>query len=167
MMPNFNTDELNRFTVLGEVQHRGLELSLSSTPGERLNLLFGAVIMQPRVTGQAVADGRVGERPLGQPETMLRFNVDYRPAFMEGLSVDASLSGFDERPSSRDNFVMLPSYALLDLGARYRFTLGTKPATLRVQLANVTDEFVWSVTGSNSYGFTDRRRLSVLFTMDL
>ena len=62
---------------------------------------------------------------------------------------------------------MLPSYALLDLGARYRFTLGTKPATLRVQLANVTDEFVWSVTGSNSYGFTDRRRLTVLFTMDL
>jgi iron complex outermembrane receptor protein len=164
--PYFNTDEQNRFTILGDVQHRGMELSISATPNEQLNLLLGALWMQPRVTGAAVTLGRVGERPLGQPEWNLRANLDYRPAALPGWSFDIALSAFDERPSSRDNRVWLPRYTLLDLGLRKRFTWGTTPATFRLQVGNATDEFFWNVVGSNSYGLTDKRRVTALLTLD-
>ncbi|WP_284734521.1 TonB-dependent siderophore receptor [Sphingosinicella terrae] len=164
--PYFSTDEANVYTILGEVRHRGAELSLSGSLTDDLAIVFGAVLMQPRVTGQAVELGRVGRRPLGQAATILRGNADWRLPFLPGVSVDLALSWFGERPASRDNVVTLDPYALIDIGARYRFRLGRSPATLRLQVQNLTNSFAWSVVGSNSYGLMDKRRVSALLSVD-
>lgn len=164
--PYFNTDEANIFTVLGDVRHRGAELSLSGNPTDRLSLVAGAVLMQPRVTGEAVELGRVGRKPLGQSATILRGNADYRVPFLSGVSVDLAVSWYGKRAASRDNLVSVDPYALIDIGARYRFKLGKSPATFRAQMQNVTDTFVWSILGSNSYGLTDRRRFSASLAVD-
>lgn len=164
--PYFNTDEANVYTVLGDVRHRGVELSLSGSPTDSLSLVAGAVLMQPRVTGPAVEQGRVGRRPLGQAERILRGNVEYRPPVLPGFSVDIALSHFGDRPASRDNAVILDAYTTIDLGARYRFKIGQSPATFRVQVANLTDVFAWSVAGSNSYGLMDKRRVTAFLAVD-
>jgi iron complex outermembrane receptor protein len=164
--PYFSTDEANVFTVLGDVRHRGAELSLSANPADSLSIVAGAVFMQPRVTGEAVELGRVGRKPLGQSSTILRANADYRIPFLPGVSVDLALSWYGERAASRDNLVTLDPYALIDLGARYRFRLGRSPATFRVQMQNVTDTFVWSILGSNTYGLADKRRFSAFLAVD-
>lgn len=165
--PYFNADEANVSTILGDVRHRGVELSLSSNPVDDLSIVAGAVLMEPRVTGEAVELGRVGRKPLGQSATILRGNADYRLPFLPGASLDVAVSWYGERPASRDNLVSVDPYALIDLGARYRFKLGSKPATLRVLVQNVTNRFAWSIVGSSSYGLMDKRRLTAFLAVDL
>ncbi len=164
--PYFNTDEANVFAVLGDVRHRGVELSFSGTPTDALSLVAGAVLMQPRVTGEAVDLGRVGRKPLGQSATILRGNADYKIPFLPGMSVDLALSWYGERPASRDNLVSVDPYTLIDIGARYRFKLGKSPAMFRIQMQNVTNNFAWSIVGSSSYGLMDKRRFTAFLVVD-
>lgn len=164
--PYFNTDETNAYVVLGDVRHRGAEFSLTGSPMENISLVAGAVLMQPRVTGEAIEQGRIGERPLGQPQRILRANLEYRPPIWPGLAFDVAVSNYGERAASRDNSVFLDGYTLVDVGARYRFQAGDNPAMLRVQVANVTDTYVWNVVGSNSYGLSDRRRVTATLSVD-
>lgn len=164
--PYFNTDEANVYTVLGDVRHRGAELSLSGAPTDTISLVAGAVLIKPRVTGAAVELGRVGERPLGQPTTVVRGNLEYRPPAWRGFSIDLAAAYTGRRPSSRDNLAWLPAYGVLDIGARYRFRIGNAPATLRVQVANLTNSYAWSVSGGNSYGLMDGRRALAFLVVD-
>ncbi|AEG47850.1 TonB-dependent receptor [Sphingobium chlorophenolicum L-1] len=164
--PYFNTDEANVFTTLGDVRHRGAEISLAGNPVDSVSLIAGAVLMQPRVTGQGVQLGRVGEIPLNQPARVLRANVEWRPSFLPGFSIDGAIANFGRRAASRENTVFVPSYTLVDLGLRYRFKIGDAPATLRFQVANVTNTFSWNIVGSNSYGMTDKRRMLLFLAAD-
>lgn len=165
--PYFNTDTANRFVVLGDVRHRGAEFSLSGALAPDLSLVAGAVLMQPRVSGLAVEQGRLGSRPLNQPARVLRANADYRPGFLKGVSFDVAVANFGDRYASNDNRAVLPSYTIVDLGMRYRFRLASAPAVLRLQMANVTNAYVFSVLGNNTYGLTDRRRLLAYLSLDL
>lgn len=164
--PYFTTDERNVFTTLGAVRHRGMELSLTGSPTKTLSVVAGAVLMEPRVTGDAVESGRVGDEPIGQTSRHLRANVEYRPALAPGLSFDVAIANYGDRTASRDARSEVPGYTSIDVGARYRFELGNVPATLRVQAANVTDEFTWNINGNNSFGLTDGRRYLAQLAVD-
>ncbi|HWW58552.1 MAG TPA: TonB-dependent receptor [Sphingopyxis sp.] len=164
--PYFNTDETNIFTILGDVRHRGVELSLAGSPADELTIVAGALFMKPRVTGEAVELGRVGSKPLGQAATILRGNADYHLTCLPGVSVDMAVSWFGERPASRDNLVSVDPYALIDIGVRYRFKLGRFPALFRAQMQNVTNSYAWNIVGSNSYGLMDRRRFTAFLAVD-
>ncbi|HYC73819.1 hypothetical protein [Brevundimonas sp.] len=41
-----------------------------------------------------------------------------------------------------------------------------RPATLRGQIANVTDEYYFTVFGSRSFGLSDGRRASLTLAVD-
>ncbi|WP_326525460.1 TonB-dependent receptor domain-containing protein [Sphingomonas sp.] len=164
--PYFNTDEASVFTILGDVRHRGAEISLAGNPFDGVSLIAGAVLMRPRVTGLGVELGRVGELPLNQPARVLRANIEWRPSFLPGFSIDGAIANFGRRAASRENKVFVPGYTLVDLGVRYRFRIGDAPATLRFQVANITDAFAWNVVGSNSYGLTDKRRMLLFLATD-
>ncbi|WP_158549410.1 TonB-dependent siderophore receptor [Lysobacter silvisoli] len=164
--PYFVTDENNVFGPLGEVRHRGMELSLSGALNDRFNLVAGAVLMRPRVSGAAVREGRVGERPIGQAERVLRGDLEYRPPALPGWSFDVAMSHYGERVASRDGVNRLPAYTLADVGARYRFKLGAAPASLRLLVANVGDTYAWNLYGHNSFGLTDGRRYVVQLAVD-
>jgi iron complex outermembrane recepter protein len=164
--PYFTTDERNVFTTLGTVRHRGVELSLVGAPMETLSVVAGAVLMEPRVTGDAVESGRVGDKPVGQTSRHLRANVEYRPTVVPGLSFDIAIANYGDRTASRDARSEAPGYTLIDVGARYRFKIGAVPATLRVQAANITDTFAWFIHGNNSFGLTDGRRYSAQLAVD-
>jgi iron complex outermembrane receptor protein len=110
--PYFTTDERNVFTTAGTVRHRGIELSLTGTPTEFLSIVTGAVLMEPRVTGEAVTLGRVGDKPVGQTARNLRANVEYRPPAIRGLSLDAAVVNYGARTASRDGLNEVPGYTL-------------------------------------------------------
>ncbi|WP_223621555.1 TonB-dependent receptor [Lysobacter sp. ESA13C] len=164
--PYFTTDERNVYGAIGEVRHRGVELSLSGRPMDSLSLVAGAVLMRPRVSGEAVRLGRVGDRPIGQTERVLRADLEYRPPSWAGLSFDLSMSHYGERIASRDGRNRVPDYTLVDVGARYRFRLGSAPATLRLLVANVGDTYTWNIYGNNSFGLTDGRRYVAQLAVD-
>jgi iron complex outermembrane receptor protein len=165
--PYFTVDEANVFSELGEVRHRGFELSFNGSPLPGWSVVAGAVLMRPRVSGEAVELGRVGRRPVGESERQLRTNIEYRPLAASQWSFDVALSHYGAQIASSDGQVQVPAYELVDIGARYRLKLGRAPATLRLQVSNLTDKFTWSVWSSNAYGLNDGRRFSATLFVDL
>jgi iron complex outermembrane receptor protein len=165
--PYFITDEHNVLRTQGDVQHRGLELSLSGKPVESLSVVAGAVLMRPRVTGEAVTAGRIGDKPVGQTDRLLRTDIEYRPSFARGWSFDLAATHTGARTASRDGHSEVPAYTVVDVGARYRFDIGKARATLRLLAANVADTWTWNIYGSNSFGLTDGRRYIAQIAVDL
>jgi iron complex outermembrane recepter protein len=165
--PYFTTNESNIFTTLGDVRHRGLEMSLNGTPHPDWSLVAGAVLMEPRVTGEPVREGRIGRKPVGQTERLLRLNVEYRPPVLRGFSFDLAVANYGERVASSDGMAVLPDYTIIDVGTRYRTKIGGRAATLRFWVGNVTDEFFWDVFASNSFGLSDGRRYSATLYVDI
>ncbi|MCI0433348.1 MAG: TonB-dependent receptor, partial [Gemmatimonadetes bacterium] len=164
--PYFALDASNRYTALGEVAHRGIEVSLSGAVSEGLNVVAGAVFMDPQVAGPDVDRGDVGSRPVGQPRRTALLNLDWRPPVMSNVSLDLAIKHTSRIPATRDNSVELPSRTTIDAGARYRFEVGRAPATLRVSLANATDEYGYDLRGSGAYDVIAGRRVSAYLTVD-
>jgi iron complex outermembrane receptor protein len=164
--PYFTTDDRNVYTTMGDVRHRGIELSLAGAATQTLSIVAGAVMMNPSVTGEPVDRGQIADKPVGQTSRQLRANIEYRVPVAPGLSFDVAVANYGDRTASRDGRSEVPGYTLVDLGARYRFKFGDVPATLRVQAANITDEFTWNLFGSNSFGLTDGRRFTAQLAMD-
>ncbi|HEX7887230.1 MAG TPA: TonB-dependent receptor [Phenylobacterium sp.] len=170
--PYFSFDAANRFTDLGDVRHRGLEASLSGRIGDRLTIIGGGVLMQPRVTGEARTLGRVGPRPVGVASTLLRLDADYRLP-VEGFTLTGSAVHTGRRAASARPYAALggtqlftPAFTTLDLGVRYRTKLDDHPVSVRVLLANVLDKRSLRILAANSYQLNDTRRLAVNILAD-
>jgi iron complex outermembrane receptor protein len=164
--PYFNLDERQVFTLLGDVEHRGIEASLSGKLTPRLDIVAGGVFMRPRVTGEGVALGRVGPRPVGQPSRTLQLNLDWRPARLEGLSFDVGVTHLSRRPATRSNSVYLPARTLVDFGARYRFEVADRDASLRLRVTNLFNIHGWDLRGAGAYDLFPGRVGSVALAMD-
>lgn len=164
--PYFNLDPGLVYRQLGTVRHRGIELSLAGQPMPGLNLVAGAVLMKPRVSGAAVDLGLTGEKPVAQPETLVRANLDYRPPRFQALSVDLAVAYLGERAGSVDNQLVVPARTLVDLGGRYRLRISGFPATFRLQVTNLFDIFAWNVTGSGGFRRVPPRRAQASLAID-
>ena len=164
--PYYGLDDANVFRELGEERHRGLELSLAGELVDGLNVVVGTVLQKPRVCGEEVASGRIGKIPVAQTERLTIASADYRLPWLQGLSVDATVTSVDDRMASGDNRVSIPARSVLDLGARYRFKIGRAPTTVRLSFGNVFDKFGWRTSQSEVFVTNAPRRLSISIAAD-
>lgn len=164
--PYVDMDSAGVFGEVGEVVHRGIELSIAGSLSSQLDIVAGAVLMRPRVDQAAGGLEDVGKLPVGQPERTIQLNVDWRPPTLESLSFDASVSYTSDSAATLDNRVELPERTLVDIGSRYRFRIGDSPAMLRLSLSNVFDEYAFDLRGSGAYDLTPGRQLSAYLTVD-
>jgi iron complex outermembrane receptor protein len=164
--PYFELDAASRFTLLGDVRHQGVELSLSGQLTPRLSVVAGGVLLRPRVTGEGVTLGRVGPHPVGQPTRTLRLNADWRPLWLPGLSLDFGIVHAGRRPSTRDNLVSLPARTLVDVGGRYAFRLARNNASLRLAVSNLTNVYGFDLRGSGAYDLIPGRVASASLAVD-
>jgi iron complex outermembrane recepter protein len=93
----------------------------------------------------------VGNTVEGQPEFTAGLGIDYKLP-VEGLSVNARGNYVDNQYLNNANTLELPSYTLLDVGAKYATNLGGVNTTFRANIDNVTDEKYWA--GVFNSGFT-------------
>jgi iron complex outermembrane recepter protein len=165
--PYFEIDQAdNVYRILGEVRHRGVELSLSGEPVTGVSLVAGAVFLDPVVTGDAVDDGRLGRRPIGRTRTLFDASVDWTPAGQKPISLDLRVLYEGSRVADTLNRFSIPARATIDVGGRYRFKLGKSPATLRLKLANATNVYGWRVFGGGGFKANAPRRLTASITAD-
>lgn len=165
--PYYNLNQTNHFVLLGDVRNRGLELSLAGSLTPRLNVVAGAVLLDPVVTGEGVTLGRVGPRPVGLPRRTFIANLDWRPPGLDGISFDVAVTHDSEKIATRDNSVSLPPQTLIDLGGRYRFSIDDQPATLRVKLTNITDRERFDIQGAGAYQVANGRLLTAYLSIEL
>jgi iron complex outermembrane recepter protein len=165
--PYFEIDQTdNVYRILGEVRHRGVEMSLSGEVTTGVSLVAGAVFLDPVVTSEAVDDGRLGRRPIGRTRTLVDTSVDWTPAGQNVVSLDMRILYEGSRTADTLNRFSIPARATIDLGGRYRFKLGKSPATLRVKLANATNVYGWRVFGGGGFKTNAPRRLTASITAD-
>lgn len=164
--PYFALDNQLFFGRLGEVRHRGVELSLAGSPLPGLTAVIGTVFLDATLSGPAVEQGLVGARPVG---TFVRYTnaaLDYRLPFLEGASIDLAYESTSDRVADRLNTFVIPARFVLALGGRYRFRLAGRPATLRAQLTNIFGSYGWNNVGEG-FHYNVPRRLSVSLSADI
>jgi iron complex outermembrane recepter protein len=165
--PYFNLDQTNVDRQLGQQRATGLELSLA---GELVSGLFingGALIGQVKVVGQGLAAEGVGNAALGQPHNQFQINLDYTLPWYSALSFDMTVYHFGTAPATVDDGVYAESVTLLNLGSRFRFKLWGASATLRAQVQNLTNSYIWNITNIPGFlQFAPRTGLAYL-TIDI
>ena len=166
--PYFEIDSRDGvYRILGTVIHRGAEFSLSGEPVSGLNLVAGAVLISPRVTGQAVDEGRLGAEPIGRTGVLIDVNADYRIPEIAGASFDIRVLHEGDRVARADNQLEITARTTIDLGGRYRATIGKVPATFRLQVRNIANVYGWRVFGGGGFAPLPGRRVMGTVTADL
>jgi iron complex outermembrane receptor protein len=164
--PYYGLDAGNVFRRLGDVTHRGLEFSLSGSPGAGLTVVAGGVLLDAKVAGEEVASGVIGERPVGTPSSTLIGSLDWQLPFVASVSLDVTAKRLGRRFADAENALRVPPQTTVDLGARYRFKLGRVPAVLRLQALNLLNAYGWEIEGNNAFSYIPSRQLSVRLAAD-
>ncbi len=165
--PYLDRNPANIFTAVGSIKHRGVEVSLSGQPLEGLTMIAGAVLLRARVAGLTVDQGLIGKIPPGSSPRLLRLNLQYGPKSWHGLSADGQVEHKSAQQANRLNTFKKPATNTVNLGGRYQFALFSRPASFRVQVLNVTNEFSWSVNGASGFlTLGDPRRYTARFSVD-
>ena len=164
--PYFNLNTANVYTNLGDVTHRGIELSLAGRLAEGLTVVAGTVLIESRVEAPLVTSGVVGKTPVNVYPRVSRLNVQYGPQSWNGLSVDGQIESLSSVMADLANTVKLPRRTTVNLGARYRFELYNSPAVLRFQVSNVLDQYGWDVSNTAWLYPSEPRRFLTQLTVD-
>ncbi|MGE3474506.1 MAG: hypothetical protein AB7H70_01730 [Rhodospirillaceae bacterium] len=147
--PYFDRDAVNVFTEVGALSHRGVEISLSGEPVEGLKIVAGSMLLKARVSGFTVNQGLIAEVPPGRTPGTVRFNANYGPKAWNGFSVSGQVTFEDGQFANRLNTLRVKSLTTVDLGARYNFRLSDTLASVRFDVQNLTDEYIWTVNGAS------------------
>ncbi|WP_237438096.1 TonB-dependent receptor domain-containing protein [Alteraurantiacibacter buctensis] len=157
--PYFNSDAANVYRQLGASTNRGAEFSLAGTVAPGVSLVLGTVLYDSQVSGELVEAGVIGPRPVGNVRRQSTINLDWR---LDGgrspLSLDLALDSASARVANARNTLLVPQRLTLDAGLRYRFTLAGVRALVRAQMANLFNDYSWSVSPNGALRYTHSRR---------
>lgn len=157
--PLAGVDAANLFTFVGKVRHTGAEISLAGQVVPSLRVVAGATLMRPRLSGDLVDRGISGSRPTGVAQRKAFIGTDYAVTGIDGLSLDAQLTLEGERPANLANTYDADGVTRFNLGARYRFDLGERPAVLRLVAGNVTERRSWNVSPGGTFSLPTERSI--------
>jgi iron complex outermembrane recepter protein len=164
--PYYSLDGQSVYRKLADQSHRGVELSLSGEVTPNASLSIGAVLMKPRVAGELVDAGEIGDRPVGQTSRTVIVNGEYRVAALPGFSIDTDIVSYGRRVASSDNRLTIPSRTVVGIGARHRFQLGRAQATVRAHVGNVFNNFGWRTDASGVLNPNAQRAFYANFAVD-
>ena len=166
--PYFNLDATNFYRELGNSSSKGIEVSLAGNLRPGLTFVLGHVSLDPKISGELVDNGTIGSRPVSSFTRRSAINVDWR--LDDGnspLSIDASFEAVSSRAANAANSFFAPSTETFDIGMRYRFDLGGARALVRLELANVLDDYGWLVFGNGAFMYTTGRRVLAELRVDI
>lgn len=157
------------YRLLGAVEHRGVEASLSGRPLAGLSVVVGGVFLDPQLSGVEVDAGLIGDRPVGVPRYRAIVSIDYALQRVKGLSLDAAATAIGQRParsalSVSGSQLEVERLASVNLGARYAFRVAGLDLVMRAQAQNVFDQYSWDVNSSETLNYSAPRQFRLLLT---
>ena len=165
--PYYNLDSGQRYRQLGSLNNRGVELSLTGQLKPGFNVVGGLLLLDPRISGEAVTSGQIGPRPVGQLRRHGVFNLDWRPAAgKSAASFDLAVESFSSRVGNSANTLSAEPRTVVNLGARYRFHLGPGTFLLRPLVQNLFNNYGWQVSTSGGWTYTAPRVATVQIVAD-
>jgi iron complex outermembrane receptor protein len=165
--PYFNLDGANFYRRLGEVRHRGIEASLSGDVTSFASLVAGAVLLDPRVTGELAEDATIGIRPVGTSRSRIVLALDVHPERWGGSSFDVQVTRHGGSFADQANAVRLPSRPTIALGARHRLRLARRDVVARLQVTNLFNTYRWIADSSEGLTYSMGRYVGFSLAADL
>jgi len=164
--PYYAINAANIFGPSGDVRHRGFEFSVAGRLLEGLTVVGGAVLLEPRVSGEALSQGLIGKVPVGPNPRAVILSVQYQPSAWNGLGVEGTVTDNAGQVASNDNRLSIKGITQLNLGVRYAFRVNATSMSARAQVYNVTNAFGWGVNTSGSLWTRNPRRLQASLAID-
>ena len=156
--PYYNLDPARRFRQLGTIRNRGIELSLTGQIVPGVTIVAGTLLLDPRISGEAVDSGLIGLRPVGQIRRRSVVNLDWR---LDGgkspWSFDLALEDLSARNANARGALNAPPHTTVSLGARYRFIMAGMKMLLRPQVQNLFNSYGWNVSSSGGFTYVASR----------
>ncbi len=166
--PYFNLDPALRYRQLGDVDNRGVEVSLAGQIMPGLTVVAGSLFLDPTISGEAVDTRLIGDRPVGSVRRRSIANFDWRLAQGKSpWSVDVALESFSARVGNAANTFSVEPGETLNLGFRYRFELVHNSTLLRVQAQNLLNDYRWQVSTSGGFTYAGSRTYVAQLIMDI
>lgn len=140
-----NADNTCVHRIDGSQHHRGIE-GAGAWRISRWTLQGSAMWLDPRREGSTADLSVNGRRPVNVPKRTLRLGADYRADdWLRGLLLQARVTAESDRlVLPYDPTVRIPGWARVDLGARWRQSLGGDNALVwRVGVDNAADRRAW------------------------
>lgn len=164
--PYFNLDASSRFRELGEVRHRGVELSLSGEVAPGLRVVAGSVYLDAEISGEEVERGLIGRRPVGGFRLHTIANANWELPWHKPLTLTARFERTSDRVANAANTLFIPARWVGSLGARYRAKIGTVPVLARFNVDNILNTFGWATGSSGFFINNAARRFSFSLAAD-
>ncbi|RIV86804.1 TonB-dependent receptor [Aurantiacibacter zhengii] len=124
------------FGYVGEERHEGIELTLNGEVAPGLRLITGLSLND--------ADFDTGLEVIGVPDVTFNANAEWDLPFLPGATFTGRVTHTGEQAADSAGALMLDSWTVVDLGARYVFAAGDNPVTLRLTVDNIFDEAYWA-----------------------
>lgn len=164
-LPGLDTNGVYGF--VGEVRHRGVELSLAGPVTGRLSAVLGATYLDAEISGELVDRGVIGSHPIGRPEVIALANLTWQVPGVEGLAIDGGVNFRGQRYANRENSATLPRYAIFHAGLRQRFEVEGQPLTVRARVTNLFDKFVWNASNAGLFTPNNKRVVTLTLTGEI
>ncbi len=164
-----NLDPANVFRELGKLENRGAELSLSGNLTDQIDVVAGAVLSEPRVSGEAVRLGISGDRPVGIASRKAIFDVNWHPSEWPSLSFDLGINHFGSVPGTLNDAAVVPAFTTVDWDARYKFEMDGQAASLKFGITNMFNIRSLRVLEAGTYAFFpgSGRRIGLRLIVDV
>ena len=164
--PYYALDPVNVFRRLGDILHRGVELSLAGSVTESLTVVAGAVFLRPRITDTSASQGATQLTAIGPIPRLVRVNVQYRPKAVQGLALDAKVESISSRFLDVNNTRRISGAVTFDAGLRYNTIISDVPVRIRLQGRNLTNTYSITPSVSRQVRPFEQRRIELSIAAD-
>lgn len=154
-----------RYSVDGKQQNRGLEWSFFGSPIQDVRLIGGITYIDAKIE-KATNKEHEGNQAADVPKWQAKLGAEWDQPYIPNLTLTANVNALSEQYINNDNKLSLPGRTLLDLGARYKTSIGQYPLTIRSTINNVTNKSYWAKPHYTSLGIGDPRTFMLSATMD-
>lgn len=137
------TDPLTtRLSVNGKQRNRGIEFLTQGEVMDNVRLLGGLALTEGKLvkTEGGATDGNTAP---AVPRQQFNLAAEWDTPMLPGLTLTARMLHTGEQYLDPENTQKIPSWNRYDLGARYAFTTGKVPVTVRGSIENLFDKNYW------------------------
>ena len=157
--PYAGFDDTGRYRNVGLLQNRGIEISYSGQPTERLTLLGGMLWMDARVQRNSQGS-HLSQRPVGIAGRQAMLYADYALPVKTKITLDGSI--VHRGPALVDARTGLQNTGDTVVSVGGRLQVGdAHRTTLRLGIDNLFDRYAWDVDAAGSMRYTAPRTIAL------
>lgn len=164
-VPGLSAD--GRFDLIGDVRHRGVELSVAGALADGLNIVAGLTTLDARLSGERVELGLIGKRAVGRPELLTQLNLSWSPPAVRNWSFDLGATYTGREQVDRANLLETKAFTTFNIGARFRWDASPLPLDFRLRVTNIFDKFAWTATPSELLFYNPGRAIGLTVSTSL